>query len=135
MNKVLWTLQGLLGLFYALASGMPKLVFLDQLPAAPIPMPVPFVQFIGVCEVLGGLGLILPGITRIQPGLTPLAAAGLVIITIGAVGYNFLAGMPEAGVFAVVMAVLVAFVGYGRWRLIPHRARSDANGASGAYAL
>src|SRR3954447_23376170 len=134
MNKVLWTLQVLLGLFYALVSGMPKLVFLDQLPPAPIPLPVPFVQFIGVCEVLGGLGLTLPGLTRIQPGLTPLAAAGLVIITIGATGYNLLAGMPESAVFAAVIALLVAFVGYGRWKRLPHRARLSA-GEANAYAL
>jgi len=134
MNKVLWTLQVLLGLFYALASGMPKLVFLDQLPPAPIPLPVPFVQFIGVCEVLGGLGLILPGLTRIQPGLTPLAAAGLVIITIGATGYNLLAGMPESAVFAAVLAALVAFVGYGRWKRLPHYDRPSVGEAS-AYAL
>jgi O-antigen/teichoic acid export membrane protein len=130
VNKVLWTLQVLLGLFYALASGMPKLVFLDQLPPPPIPLAIPFVQFIGVCEVLGGLGLILPGITRIRPGLTPLAAAGLVIITVGAVGYNLMAGWPESAVFAVVVALLVAFVGYGRWRLHPHRARPSGSGVT-----
>jgi uncharacterized membrane protein YphA (DoxX/SURF4 family) len=134
MNKLLWTLEVLLGLFYALASGMPKLAFLDQLPPAPIPLPVPFVQFIGVCEVLGGLGLILPGLTHIKPNLTPLAALGLVIITIGAVGYNLMAGMPEAAIFAAVMVLLVAFAGYGRWQLIPHSGRTSANGAN-AYAL
>ena len=49
-----------------------------------MPMPGWFLHFIGIAEVLGAIGLVVPWLTRIRPGLTPLAAAGLVIIMIGA---------------------------------------------------
>ena len=121
MNRTLWVVQGLLGLFFVLASGAPKLLMpADALPM-PIPLADPLMKFIGVCEVLGGLGLILPGLLRIRPGLTPLAAAGLVLITIGASSYMVIAGQPESVVFAAVIGLLAAFVGYGRWRLVPLR--------------
>ena len=121
MNRALWIVQGLLGLFFALGSGAPKLL----LPADALPMPIPlpgwFIVFIGVAEVLGGLGLILPGLTRIKPFLTPLAAAGLLIIMVGAVVTTALTMGPAMALFPLVVGLLVAFVGYGRWRLAPHR--------------
>jgi hypothetical protein len=127
MNRVLWVVQGLLTLFFVLASGAPKLVlpFLapDALPL-PIPLPTPFLLFVGVAEVLGGLGLILPGISGVRPGLTPLAAAGLVLVTVGATAYQLTAGEPGNALFAVVVGLLCAFVAYGRWKLAPHRERS-----------
>jgi hypothetical protein len=119
MNRALWILQVLLGLFFALGNGAPKLLLpLDALPL-PIPLPGPFVRFIGVAEVLGGLGLILPGLLKIRPGLTPLAAAGLVVVTVGATIYQLAAGQPESAVFAAAVGLLCAFVAYGRWRLAP----------------
>ena len=125
MNRALWIVQGLLGLFFVLASGAPKLLLpADMLPPPPIPLPGALITFIGVAEVLGGLGLILPGLLGIRPGLTPLAAAGLGLITIGATVYNLAGGLPESAVFAAVVGLLCAFVGYGRWQLAPHRGRS-----------
>jgi len=124
MNRALWTLQVFLGLFFALASGAPKLILpLDSLPM-PIPLPQAFITFIGVAEVLGGLGLILPGVTRIRPGLTPLAAVGLTLVATGGMGYQLAAGEPGNAVFAVVIALLCAFIAYGRWRLAPIQPRS-----------
>ena len=124
MNRALWIVQGLLGLFFALGSGAPKLLLPSEALPLPIPLPRPFVLFIGVAEVLGGLGLILPGLVRIRPGLAPLAAAGLVLVTIGATVYQLAAGQVESALFAVVVGLLCAFVAYGRWRLAPHRERS-----------
>jgi hypothetical protein len=121
MNRALWIVQGFLGLFFVLASGAPKLLLpADALPM-PIPLPYAFIVFIGVTEVLGGLGLILPGLLKIRTGLTPLAAGGLVLVTIGATVYQLASGEPGNAVFAVVMGLLCAFVGYGRWKLAPHR--------------
>src|SRR4051794_39036982 len=121
MNRALWILQGLLGMFFVLASGAPKLLLpLDDLPM-PIPLPHAFLIFVGVAEVAGGLGLILPGLLKIRTGLTPLAAAGLVLVTIGATVYQLAADAPGNAVFAAVMGLLCAFVGYGRWKLAPHR--------------
>jgi hypothetical protein len=126
VNVGLWVLQILLGLFMALASGLPKLILpLDALPM-PIPIPGPLLVFIGAAEVAGGLGLILPGLFKIRTGLTPLAAAGLGLIAIGGTVYQLAAGEPGNAVFAVVIALLCAFVGYGRWQLVPHRGRSNA---------
>src|SRR5919206_4321866 len=70
INLGLWILQGLLALFFAAGSGAPKLILpADALPM-PIPLPAALILFIGTCEVLGGLGLLLPGLTGVRPGLT-----------------------------------------------------------------
>ena len=76
-------------------------------------------RFLGVVEVLGGLGLILPGLFRIKTWLTPLAAAGLVIIMIGATAISLRIGPVGPALFPLVTALLAAFVAYGRWRLAP----------------
>ena len=83
MAYALWMVQGLLALIFLFAGGMKLILPLDEL-TEQMPLPGLFVRFIGVAEVLGAIGLILPGLLRIRPGLTPLAAAGLVIIMIGA---------------------------------------------------
>ena len=124
MNVGLWVLQVLLGLFMAVASGLPKLIIpVEQLPM-PIPIPGPLLVFIGVAEIAGGLGLILPGLFKIRPGLTPLAAAGLGLVAISGMAYQVAAGEPGNAVFALAITVLCALVGYGRWQVAPHRARS-----------
>ena len=124
MNRVLWIVQVLLGLFFALGSGAPKLLLPPEMLPLPIPLPRPLMLVVGVAEVLGGLGLILPGLVRIRPGLAPLAAAGLALVTIGATAYNLAAGQVESALFALAVGLLCAFVAYGRWRLAPHRERS-----------
>ncbi len=124
MNRALWIVQGLLGVFFALGSGAPKLLLPPEALPMPIPLPGPFLRFIGVAEVLGALGLILPGLLRIRPGLTPLAAAGLVLVTIGATVYQLAAGQVESALFAMAVGLLAAFVAFGRWRLAPLRERS-----------
>jgi hypothetical protein len=85
----------------------------------PIPLSEPFVKFIGTAEVLGALGLILPGLTRIQTRLTPLAALSLVLVTICAAVYQTMAGQPGNAVFALGVGCLAALVAYGRWRVAP----------------
>jgi hypothetical protein len=102
-----------------------KLVLPLEKLAGPVALPGAFVRFIGVAELLGGLGLILPGLLRIRPGLTPLAAAGLVIIMIGAVVITLMGGGGAVAMAAIpaVTGLLAAFVAYGRWRLAPHRSR------------
>jgi hypothetical protein len=86
-------------------------------------MPGWFLRFIGVAELLGGLGLILPSLLRIRPGLTPLAAAGLVIIMAGATGMTLAAGAVGPAMFPLAVGLLLVFVAYGRWRLLPVRAK------------
>jgi uncharacterized membrane protein YphA (DoxX/SURF4 family) len=115
-NTALWIVQGLLAAMFLLA-GAPKLIMSAEQMATPGPiqLPVLFIRFIGVCEILGAIGMILPGLTGIKPGLTPLAAAGLVIIMIGATVVNLVDGPRVVAPITVVLGVLAAIVIYGRW--------------------
>ena len=120
MQKTLWTIQILLALLFLFAGGSKFVMPMDQLTQG---MPAAlasgwFMHFIGACEVLGGLGLVLPGLLRIKPGLTPLAASGLVIIMIGATVLSIPQGVAIATI-PLVTGILAAFVAYGRWRLAP----------------
>jgi len=124
MNILLWIIQILLALLF-LFAGVPKLIMLDEVmksaPPEAIKLPFSFLKFIGVCEVLGALGLILPGLLRKWRGLTPLAALGLLIIMIGAVVVSFMGGQVGGGITSIVVGLLCAFVAYGRWKLRPLR--------------
>jgi hypothetical protein len=123
MTSALWIVQSLLALLFLFAGGMKLVLPLEKL-AGPITLPGPLLRFIGVAEVLGALGLILPGILRIRPGLTPLAAAGLVVIMIGATVLTLAAGAVAVALISLVVGLLAAFVAYGRWRLAPLRGSS-----------
>jgi len=110
VTVTLWSIQVLLALVFLFAGSM-KLILPIETLTAQMPLPGLFVRFIGIAEVAGALGLILPGLTRIQRGLTPLAACGLVIIMIGAtvvtlaIGGGALALIPlVVGLFAIAVA-------------------------------
>ena len=113
--------DGFLAIVILFAGGAKLVLPLDKL-TGPVAVPGWFLRFIGVCEVLGAIGLILPGLLRIRPGLTPLAAAGLVIIMIGATVISLIGGEITAALVSVVVGLLAAFVAYGRWRVAPQRA-------------
>ncbi|HSF29859.1 MAG TPA: DoxX family protein [Candidatus Tectomicrobia bacterium] len=123
MTYALWIVQVLLALLFLFAGGM-KLVLPIEALTEQMPLPGLFVRFIGVAEALGALGLILPGLLGIWPGLTPLAAAGLVIIMIGATVLTLAGGEVALALIPLVVGFLLAFVAYGRWRLTPHRGSS-----------
>jgi len=125
VTYALWIVQGLLALLFLWAGGIKLVLPLEKL-AGSIPLPGLFLRFIGVVEVLGAIGLILPGLLRIRPGLTPLAAAGLVIIMIGATVITLASGDVAMALIPLVGGLLSAFVAYGRWRLAPLRASSHA---------
>src|SRR5687768_718866 len=119
MTYVLWIVQVLLALVFLFSGGVKLVTPLEEL-TAQTPLPGWFVRFIGVAEVLGAIGLILPGLLRVRPGLTPLAAAGLVIIMIGATVLTLAGVVPGGGGVApalipLVVGLLSAFVVYGRW--------------------
>ena len=115
MSHALWIVQGVLALIFLFAGGTKLVLPLEKL-VGPMPMPGVFLRFIGVAEVLGAIGLILPGLLRIRPGLTQLAAAGLVIIMIGATALTLAGGDVVAALIPLVVGFLAAFVAYGRWR-------------------
>jgi hypothetical protein len=125
LTKTLWAIQILLAGLFIFAGGFKLVTPIEEMvKQMPVALSGTFLQFIGVCEVLGGLGMILPGLLRIKPGLTPLAAVGLVIIMIGATVISLMAPSPATALFPFATGVLAAFVAYGRWRLAPLAARA-----------
>ena len=116
-NAALWVVQGLLAAVFLMAGGM-KLVMPPEAMAGPIPLPTLFIRFIGVCEVLGAVGLILPWLLKIRPVLTPLAASGLVVIMTGATVLSAIFMSVPAGLGPLVIGVLAATVAYNRYALV-----------------
>lgn len=116
-NAILWTIQGLLALSFLFAGGMKLLTPTSTLAPMVAPLPIPLIRFIGFCEVTGAFGLILPGLLRIRPSLTPLAAAGLVIIMSGAVSASITLGRMTDMVAPAILGVLAIVVIYGRLQL------------------
>jgi uncharacterized membrane protein YphA (DoxX/SURF4 family) len=118
MNILLWIIQILLALLFLFAGGTKLVMSTEALNAMTSPnqvhVPILFLRFIGVCEVLGALGLILPGLFRIRRGLTPLAAVGLLIIVIGASVITLIGDGLAAAIIPIVTGLLCAFIAYGR---------------------
>jgi uncharacterized membrane protein YphA (DoxX/SURF4 family) len=118
VSTALWIVQVLLALLFLFAGGM-KLVVPIAMMTKQMPLPGLFLRFIGVAEFAGGLGLILPGLLRIRPNLTPVAAGGLVIIMSGAIGITMAGGVVKPALVPLVLGLLAGFVAYGRTRLAP----------------
>jgi uncharacterized membrane protein YphA (DoxX/SURF4 family) len=123
MTYALWIIQALLGLLFLFSGAMKFVMSVAEMTKDMPSMPGWFLHFIGVMEILGGFGLILPSLLRIRPGLTPLAAAGLVIIMSGATAITLGTMGVGAAVLPLIVGILCAFVAYGRWRLAPLSAR------------
>jgi putative oxidoreductase len=126
MNIVLWVLQVLLAAVF-LAHGWlllaPPPEMLDQINASMSPG---FRLFLGVAEVLAAVGLTLPGLTRVLPAFVWLAAAGLIIVMVAATIFHVYRGeISSAGITAVLL-ILVTFVAYMRWKVLPIRSRTPA---------
>lgn len=121
MNIALWIVQVLLAALFLFAGGM-KLVMPIEEMTKQMDMPGWFLRFIGGVEVLGALGLVLPGVFGKKTALTALAAAGLVILMIGAVYITM--AVEKGGIMVLIpiaTGILAAFVAYGRWRVRPLR--------------
>ena len=123
MNILLWILQILLALLFLFAGGTKFYYTIEQMramgPPNQILFPGWFMHFIGVCEILGALGLVLPGLFRIKQHLTALAAIGLTIIMIGAVVVTFMTFGVGSAIPNLIICLLCAFVAYGRTKLSP----------------
>ena len=128
MTYALWIIQVLLALLFLFAGGTKLALPLDVLTSMGSPnqvhLPGLLIRFIGVCEVLGGLGLILPGLLRIRRGLTPLAAAGLAIIMAGATVLTIMGDGVTLALMPLVIGLLTVFVAYGRWEWLRDNATS-----------
>ena len=118
-NRALWTAQVLVALLFLFAGSMKFIMPAEKMQQGPIVLPLAFLYFIGACECLGALGLVLPGMTRIRTGLTPLAAAGLTIIMIGATTVTVIAMGVAPAIFPAVIGLVTTFIAYGRMRIAP----------------
>jgi len=115
MNILLWIIQILVGLIFMLSGTMKFLTpYSEMIKDAPYVFPYWFLLFIGTCEVLGGIGLIVPWATGIKPLLTPLAASLLIIIMIGAVIFTAMTPMSGMAVIPAIVGLLCAFIAWGR---------------------
>jgi len=122
MNILLWIVQILLALLFLFAGGTKLIIPYEKLMEMGSPnqvvLPELFIKFIGVVELLGGLGLVLPGLLRMKKGLTPLAAIGLAILMAGAVIVTVAGDGIKLAITPFIVLLLCVFVAYGRrdWR-------------------
>jgi uncharacterized membrane protein YphA (DoxX/SURF4 family) len=123
MKYALWIIQILLALLFLFAGGTKLILPIETLQSMGSPnqilLPGWFLRFIGVCEVVGALGLIFPVLLGIKPRLTPLAAAGLAVIMIGAVALSIAADGILAGIVPLIVGLLLVFIAYGRMQPSP----------------
>ncbi|MEZ5174647.1 MAG: DoxX family protein [Acidimicrobiia bacterium] len=125
-NTALWVLQIGLGIYFVFV-GIIHFVVPDGLPG---PMEWMYElsdtmhAIVGVVEILGGLGLILPSVTRIRPELTVYAALGLITVMVGAMVWHATRSEPTSIAQNVLIAVLLGIIVYGRTRVAPITAKS-----------
>ena len=113
MNIALWIIQALLAALFMM-SGVMKFIMPVAEMTKGTSLSGGFIHFIGVCEILGSLGLILPGLTGRHRGLTPLAALGLLIIMIGSVVITATGPRPPQAAMPFVVGILCAVIAYCR---------------------
>ncbi len=116
LSITLWTMQSLLAALFLFAGTMKFVMPVEEM-AKQSSLPGAFFHFIGVCEILGGIGLVAPALLRIWPVLTPVAACGLVVIMAGATIISIPMGWIAA--FPLAVGIAAAFIAYGRFRLKP----------------
>jgi uncharacterized membrane protein YphA (DoxX/SURF4 family) len=113
----LWTAQIVLAALF-LFAGIAKLLMPAAALEAQAHLPAAFLKFIGACESLGAIGLIVPWLTRIRVQLTPIAAAGLVIIMVGATVISIAQGPMAGAIVPAVVGALATYVARGRWETV-----------------
>ena len=131
----LWIVQCLLGAMFLAVGTMKATQPIANLANAlgwPAEVPAALVRLIGVAELLGGLGLILPAATRIMPMLTPLAGAGLATAMLFATIFHISHGEFRALAAPIVLGCLAAFVAWGRAVKAPIAPRYQFRGAAPA---
>jgi uncharacterized membrane protein YphA (DoxX/SURF4 family) len=125
MNALLWVLQVLLAVGF-IAHGW---LFLSPPASLVEPMkifPTAFRLSLGAAEVLAGIGLTLPGITRVMPRLVPAAAAGIMIVMVCATIFHIIRSEISSAVTTTILFGLATFVAYMRWKVKPILPRTAA---------
>jgi DoxX-like family len=110
----MWVGQALLAALFLFAGGF-KLFAPAELMTGPVALPVLFMRFIGLFEVLGAVGLILPWALKIHRELTPLAASGLVVIMTGATILTAIGGQAAPALMPFVIGIVLVTIARGRW--------------------
>jgi hypothetical protein len=121
MNILLWVLQSVLALL-CIAGGAFKIFKIEDLQkdvAAMRELPVALWAFLGAFECLAGLGLILPGATHVLPVLTPITAVALAAESVLVTAFYIHFGDRSPVGYTVTMALMAAFIAYGRFALKP----------------
>ena len=127
LRIALWIVQGLLAVAFGAAGALKLTTPYDQLAQNMSwvgHVPAGLVRFIGLSELAGALGLVLPGLTGIKPGLTSLAALGLSTVMVLGAGFHVYLGEASLVGPSVVLGILAAFVTWGRYFRAPIAARA-----------
>jgi len=107
----LWVVQAVVAALFLFAGTMKCVMPMNALK---LPVPISFLRFIGAAEILGAVGLVLPGLFKVARGLTPAAATGLVMIMTGATTITLQSGAVAAALVPLLVGVLAAMIAYGR---------------------
>jgi uncharacterized membrane protein YphA (DoxX/SURF4 family) len=126
LHIALWIAQILLALVFGLSGAMKVVTPIEELAknAAWIRDSEFLIRFIGISELSGALGMLLPSLSRIKPKLTSLAAVGLFVIMILATGFHLMRGEAKFTPLTLALGALAAFVAWGRFRKAPIAARN-----------
>ncbi len=130
LNISLWIAQAILAVMFIMAGAMKSMQPIEEL-AKSLPwvneVSVGLVRFIGVSELLGGIGLVLPALLRIKPILTPLAALGLAVVMVFAFVYHIAKGEYNVLGMNVILAAIALFIAWGRYKKAPVLPNTKAN--------
>ena len=132
LRIALWSAQIILAIVFALAGGMKVSTPAAELAKMAPGFPLAFLRFIGIAELAGSIGIILPALTRIAPVLTPLASFGLVLVMASAGVLHLVRGQFGEVAVVVVLGALAYFVAWGRFKRAPI-ARRERHGVTGLH--
>ncbi len=126
LNITLWIVQVLLAAMFLIAGIMKSSMPMEQLYVSMAwtkDVPMGLVRFIGISELLGAIGLLLPSILRIKPVLTPVAASALIVVLVLAIFFHISRGEANIIGMHIVLILVALFVAWGRFKKVPIRAK------------
>lgn len=132
MNITLWILQALLAAAFAAHGWMLVSPPPELLPIMNEQLGVGFRLFLGVAEIAGAIGLLLPAMSRRMPWLTPVSAGCLAFVVASATALHLSRGETSSAITTTILFLIAAFVAYARWRVRPIAAKSDSGSAARA---
>lgn len=122
LNSLLWIVQGLLAAMFLLTGFLKLTLPIEKLPAMmpwAADAPLALVRFVGIAELLGGLGLVLPALLRIKPILTAWAATGIATIMVLSIPVHILRGETSSLGLSIMLLLMAVFVAWGRFKKAP----------------